>query len=83
MTGDYAAVTYHTLLQRAVEALKRQDMFQECGHPEDLASNLIPAIEAVVAGFEWGVQFQREREARRVNSAFAAAPTSTTVEGLL
>lgn len=51
----YRDLDYNFLLELATEALKRCGMYNECGHPEDLAAGLTPAIEAVALGFGAGV----------------------------
>lgn len=51
----YRDLDYNFLLELATEALKRSGMYNECGHPEDLAAGLTPAIEAVALGFGAGV----------------------------
>lgn len=51
----YSDLDYNFLLELATEALKRAGMYNECGHPEDLAAGLTPAIEAVALGFGAGV----------------------------
>lgn len=51
----YGDLNYNFLLELATEALKRTGMYNEFGHPEDLAAGLTPAIEAVAVGFGAGV----------------------------
>lgn len=51
----YRDLDYNFLLELATEALRRSGMYNECGHPEDLAAGLTPAIEAVALGFGAGV----------------------------
>lgn len=51
----YRDLDYNFLLELATEALKRTGMYIKCGHPEDLAAALTPAIEAVALGFGAGV----------------------------
>ena len=51
----YKDLDYNFLLELATEALKRTGMYIKCGHPEDLAAALTPAIEAVALGFGAGV----------------------------
>lgn len=53
----YADLDYNFLLELATEALKRTGMYIKCGHPEDLAAALTPAIEAVALGFGAGVSW--------------------------
>lgn len=56
-TSRYRDLNYDFLLELATEALKRTNMYNECGHPEDLAAALTPAIEAVAVGFGAGVRW--------------------------
>ena len=53
----YKDLDYNFLLELATEALKRTGMYIKCGHPEDLAAALTPAIEAVALGFGAGVRW--------------------------
>lgn len=73
----YADLDYKYLLELATEALKRTGMYNECGHPEDLAAGLTPAIEAVAVGFGAGVTWVLNnpdpkwilREAQRISTS--------------
>lgn len=56
-------MTYHDLLELAIEALNRANMNNSPGHPEDLASHIIPAIEAVAIGFSAGNSYARNGHA--------------------
>jgi hypothetical protein len=47
-------MSYAELVELAREALKRANMANEPGHPEDLAAALAPAIDAVALGFGEG-----------------------------
>jgi hypothetical protein len=51
---------YNELLDLAVEALKRSNMYLEQGHPEDLVVSLTPTLEAVALGFGAGIRWARE-----------------------
>jgi hypothetical protein len=49
-------MTYRELVELAIEALQRSNMYCDTGHPEDLASHLVPAIEAVAIGYGAGLE---------------------------
>lgn len=52
-------MTPQELLDLAIEALKRSGFSIENGHPEDLASAIIPAMEAVAVGYSEGYRRAR------------------------
>lgn len=61
----YEGMDYQRLLDLAIEALKRTNMYNAPGHPEDLAAHLVPAIECVAIGMSAGMELQREIDKRR------------------
>ena len=65
MEEHYAGMDYQHLLDLAIEALKRTNMDNSPGHPEDLASHLVPAIECVALGMSAGMELQREIDKRQ------------------
>ena len=85
-TTRYADLDYAFLLELATEALKRTGMHIKCGHPEDLAAALTPAIEAVAVGFGAGVTWilnnpdpkwiMREADRIRQESLLGKYPTA-------
>lgn len=60
----YEGMDYQRLLDLAVEALKRTNMYNSPGHPEDLAAHLVPAIECVAIGMSAGMELQRQIDSR-------------------
>jgi len=64
----YEGMDYQRLLNLAIEALKRTNMYNSPGHPEDLVAHLVPAIECVAVGMTAGMELQREINKRRGES---------------